>query len=625
MPGIVPTEDLPQAAATDSSVVPSHDLPASLEVPEEDLPDNVDAAPTKPINNSKALVEGIGRTMTFGMTDALQHGIRSTAESLGSSDPDFWADSDEDVAARKDSVAGKTGEALGIAGGFMKGAGAPGFIQGMAKGLSPEATSVLGKIGAAGVASAIESGTVQAGDEISKAMLGKESPEAPVSSAIANIGGAGLLGFGMGATFNGVGQAGTKGLAAIENAKMGDKAKNVLTGMGLAAKAHALGVPEKEVKSYICGYFRDLGVGPEFDYRLYKPGVDLYYGGMRNVVGKATKGAVDVAAGITGYKAGGAGGALVAGQIANKFIAPTVEKILDKPLIGVTNKVAIPTIMYALSKGQTTGLFNALNYATAAAKGAKVIGKGVDAVLKGGINQAVDFTASEKDKQKIIDYLDNGGIEKEMQDSLNETPQAEPGFADGGEIGLHDQGTISTLYPAHDMMLNAAKGRVSNYLSSIRPMKNPSKLPFDPTPNLSEQDKTFNNAVSIAAAPLSILKSLKNGDIRAEDIKHFTSMYPELHQYLSKRFTEGIMNHQLEDEKLPYKTRQALSLFMGTALDSTMTPQAIMAAQSVFAPKQAPMPQGDKKSKGSPSKLGKEAKSYKTTDQAAESDRANRD
>lgn len=765
MAGIVPNEDLPSNILTPqavSNVVPLSDIPA--EVPEDDLPQE-----HKPVNNSKAFVEGMGRTLTFGATDAMQHGVRSAAEILGSSDPDFWAPSDADVSDRKESLAGKAGEAAGIIGGVTAGAGAPGFIQGFAKEAAPRALSSMGKLGSAALTGAIESGAIQGGDEISKAMLGQGDPEAPVSSALANMGAAGLFGMGQGALFNGIGQGGMKGLAALENAKMGTNAEKVLAGMGLAAKAHAAGIPEKEVETWVNSEFRRFGPEALPKYSDVKPGVALYYNGINNAVNKATDKAIGLTTGAVGSKIGGPMGAIAGYRIGDKYIAPVIEKIMQKPLVGITNKVAIPTIMYALSKGQTSGLFNAVDHATQAAKGFKAIGKGVDAVLKAGNNQALDFVANPKDKQKIIDYIDSGGVDKEMQDSLQpQSPEPEEqSFAKGGKVkqdtwrrptdselhqefkedandffnnkygghqgkftaedytklvkkhgkivklspeqitktdpvtskmvdrGVegnsessrrikeafktntklphpvvinygtdenpsysqvsgrhrighaqehgkdvhviaipneaakpqHDSGSIAGLYPAQDMMMNAAKGRISNYLSSLKPHENPSKLPFDKDPNLSIEEKGYDDAISLAAAPLSILKHIKDGTIQASQVKNFTSMYPELHQYLSKRFTEGIMNQQLDEEKLPYKTRQALSLFMGTALDSTMSPTSIIAAQSVFIPKQEPQqPQNGKdKKKGSPSKLGKEVKSYKTPEQAAESDRSSRD
>lgn len=68
--------------------------------------------------------------------------------------------------------------------------------------------------------------------------------------------------------------------------------------------------------------------------------------------------------------------------------------------------------------------------------------------------------------------------------------------------------------------------------------------------------------------------------------------------------TERMMQSQLKEETKPkYKTRQALSLFLGTNLDSTLTPAGIQAAQGVFA-KQKAQKQMPPNSKSSLSKMG---------------------
>jgi hypothetical protein len=126
---------------------------------------------------------------------------------------------------------------------------------------------------------------------------------------------------------------------------------------------------------------------------------------------------------------------------------------------------------------------------------------------------------------------------------------------------------------------------------------------------------------------LAILDKIKDGTLQASTVKHFISLYPELHNHLSKEITKRITSAQLEKEMPKYATRQAISLFLGTALDSTMTPTSIQSIQKVFLNKPGQQPQQvpNKRSKGAPGKLGKDNPSYRTTTQAAEHDRANRD
>ncbi len=114
---------------------------------------------------------------------------------------------------------------------------------------------------------------------------------------------------------------------------------------------------------------------------------------------------------------------------------------------------------------------------------------------------------------------------------------------------------------------------------------------------------------------MKILEHVNRGDLTPEDMKHFTSMYPEVHRHLSKKMTEKIVESQLNGESPPYKKRQAMSLFMGASLDSTFTPTAISMIQGMYSMNGQQQPQGQKpKKSGSP--LSKMAPSSLTDAQA---------
>ena len=139
---------------------------------------------------------------------------------------------------------------------------------------------------------------------------------------------------------------------------------------------------------------------------------------------------------------------------------------------------------------------------------------------------------------------------------------------------------------------------------------------------VSLKKKNYDRAVDIAAQPLGILNHIKNGSITVQDLKHFTQMYPELHTHLAKEMTKRITENQMADEKPEYKTRQGLSAFLGAPVDSTFTPQNMMAVQAIFANQNAQKQQAAQqsvKTKKGTSKLNEVAKDYKTADQAAQS------
>lgn len=611
----------PKDVTPDQEIDPSQVTPDEID-PEDVTPDEPKAHDSI-AQQAMTGIEGFARGLTGHASDVGISKARDLAEAH-SATPDFWAPKMEDVQARQQENPGIAGasEAAGLTAGLMTGKGLPGLMQKGATKLAPEIAGTLGQLGSAAIKGFIEMGGIQATDEISKAILGQGDPETPVSGAIARIGAAGLIGGATQGLFTGINQATGKGLSALENAKIGDKLNDLRTGIGIAAEAHAAGIPEEEIEQWAAKKYADQAL--TFDYRAYKPGVKAYYSGIQKALSAATKGAVDLGAGAIGYSLGGIRGGAEISAIAHKFIAPAIEKALGRPLIGLS-KQAVTVIMDALAKGQTSGVFNALNYASSAAKGAKAINSGIEALFKAGGQQAVESAISDKDRDAVKEHIDDGGVNKEMEDSLIPVNQDTPAFAKGGVVSHsgQDQGTIAGLYPTQAAMMTTARTRMSNYLSALKPQKNPQKLAFDRQPSSTQADRTYNRAIDIAVSPLSILNHIKSGSLQADQVKHLNSMYPEFSQHLQKKITEGIMKHQLNEEQLPGRVKQAMALFLGAPLEQWMTPQGIMSIQATFLPKQPPQ-QAEKPKKGTGS-LNKVSKDYKTVSQEAESDRSARD
>lgn len=164
------------------------------------------------------------------------------------------------------------------------------------------------------------------------------------------------------------------------------------------------------------------------------------------------------------------------------------------------------------------------------------------------------------------------------------------------------------------------------YLKSLKPQPiqhGPLDTPMAPT---QEQEARYQDALQIAHAPAIVFQKIKDGTATVNDIKDLNSMFPALSKQFSGICTNQMAGKTADQEPIPYKTRMGCSLFLGQAMDSTMQPAAIQAAQLVFAPKQPPQqPQGKSGGKKGTSTLGKSNASYKTPNQAAESDRGNRD
>lgn len=298
-------------------------------------------------------------------------------------------------------------------------------------------------------------------------------------------------------------------------------------------------------------------------------------------------------------------------------------KAIGRPI----KNYAVPAALKALSTNPD-GLAYALDHADNVYKGQSAIQNGVNALFSSTRIAGQQFVNDdpEKAKKMIDDFVSGGGVNKEIENTLNQQ-KVKQHFAEGG-IVKSPQGIINTpaqdhlsqIYPEQTMMMNTAKARVYNYLNSIRPQSNQSKLPFDTTHVNESAKKNYDKALDIASRPLSVLPKIQKGTITLDDVKHMSQMWPEIHNQLSKTMIKKMTESQMKSEKPPYHVRQGLSMFIGQTLDSNLNPQSIMAAQSVFMNKQSSPPnQPVTKNQKNTSKLGEVSKQYMSATQAAES------
>lgn len=238
-------------------------------------------------------------------------------------------------------------------------------------------------------------------------------------------------------------------------------------------------------------------------------------------------------------------------------------------------------------------------------KGDAALNKAVGSVFKSGSTSAITMpTASSIAKLDRI-------VEKQSED-----PQHLQEKFVNNQVGHYmDQ---------HQLAIMSSSASAIAYLHSIKPQETTLGALDTPIPPTPAQQARYNRALTIAENPNVILDHVKNGTLQASDIKDLTSIYPSLYPVMQERLMSQVVNRHHDEEPIPYKTRLSLSLFMGQPLDASMQPLNIVAAQ----PKPVPppeQPQGGGKGKGSTAKLGKSGPSYMTKDQAAESDRGNRD
>lgn len=179
-------------------------------------------------------------------------------------------------------------------------------------------------------------------------------------------------------------------------------------------------------------------------------------------------------------------------------------------------------------------------------------------------------------------------------------------------------GDVSYYMPDHGTAMAKMTNDAVTYINSQRPM--PMKaMPLDTQPEPSPMQKQqFNRTLAVAQQPLIAMQHIKDGTLLPQDVATVKQIYPEYYQKMSQEILNAMTDHLTEENPIPYKVRQGMSLFLGQPLDSTMTPQAIQSAQSVFASQKASLQPQQNAPKASPSKLNKVSDSYLTSDQAAQ-------
>ncbi len=290
------------------------------------------------------------------------------------------------------------------------------------------------------------------------------------------------------------------------------------------------------------------------------------------------------AAGAVGLSIAGWPGYMVGKHIAGPVLDKVIPKLI-KPVLG--------------SAAEGTGFKHALDYVAAFAKGETRINRGVENLFKAGKEVLpASLFPSEKDRTKLDKSLSNL--------SSNQEPLTEVG------------GKTAHYLPEHGQALAQTAMNAVNYLNSQRPI-DPKVSPLDTQqkadPMVRQQ---YNRVLDVAEQPLIVLNHIKQGTLQPKDVQTLQALYPALYEKLSSKIVTQITDRTDKSEPIPYKTKMSMSLFLGKAMDSTMLPQSIIAAQPI--PVQQPQQTQQKKPPASTAKvLEKGVNMAQTPDQARSS------
>lgn len=237
-------------------------------------------------------------------------------------------------------------------------------------------------------------------------------------------------------------------------------------------------------------------------------------------------------------------------------------------------------------------------------KGQNLLGKASKGVFTAGREVIpAGMMPKDEDRQKLDRHLKK--LQKDEAAMMNV----------GGKTGHY--------MPDTGAAIGQVSARVVTYLNSLRPEAK-RNAPLDPViePPKMEKDR-YNRALDIAEQPLVIAQRIKDGTLTSEDVQSLQTMYPSFAAQLRQKLTSDMIDHVNAGEEVPYGARLSLSLFLGQPLDSTMKPEAIMAAQAPqIAQQQNMAAQDDAPPKKNTGKLGKSATAARTPAQAREAEKS---
>lgn len=291
------------------------------------------------------------------------------------------------------------------------------------------------------------------------------------------------------------------------------------------------------------------------------------------------------------------------GPVASGLLKYTAEHL--GTVVPEASKLSYLRMLTSEAPPSAEGFKAAYSYFNHVFKGQQLLAKGAQAVFTGGVVSSYSAPTSE-DREKL---------DKRVT-SFTENPSQ---FAKGQQ-----EGTLGVYAADHHMAASATMTRALEYCNQIKPKVTQSGvLNREIEPSKMEQFR-YDRCLDIAHSPNVIFDHIRKGTLQTTDIQDVQNMYPGVYKQMQTNLMNEITRIKESGQPVPMRIQQSVSLFMGQALNSSMTPESIIAAQP--KPKMAPQAQANGKiSDKAGTEMRKGANSYKTTSQAAESDRSNRE
>lgn len=282
----------------------------------------------------------------------------------------------------------------------------------------------------------------------------------------------------------------------------------------------------------------------------------------------------------------------------------------------------------------------------AAGKLASLLAKDAPDAIRLGMLKAVGDTGIEANAshfKSMVDYIDYAqkgqkALESGVKSVFKIIPVASvaaPSISDAKAKSLdkkiqaftakNELPSDSAYLPEHASSLNNLATNVVQYLFQQRPTSVHTGPLDTPIQSSTAQKMAYRRTLTLAESPLSILDHIKRGNLLPSDVQAVNTMYPALAQSIRQNMSNEMVKSQAKGQLIPYNTKAGLSMFMGEALDSTMSQSSIQTAQAALAPSVTQAPQGVSTNKKSTSSLSKLSETYSTPLQARASSKVRQD
>lgn len=308
--------------------------------------------------------------------------------------------------------------------------------------------------------------------------------------------------------------------------------------------------------------------------------------GLQSAGGKGVGAAIGSMIGSKAHVPGGEFlGAMVGSHVLGPFIS-SIMPLIAKPLMeNATNSAALKS---------------ATDASMAMIRGQGLVNRATKALFQAG-------------KDVLPSALSPSAAKLAKLDKLVKAASVNP------ETLTEGPNNIAHYLPNHGTAAAAITGKAVTYLAPLRPNQDP-KAPLDgPRVPSTTAIANYNRQLAHAEQPLSILSRIKDGSLTSKDLLTVQTIYPDLYKQMAMQIMDSMTDHLNKGKAISYQTRMGLSKFAAQPLDSTMTPNSIMAAQPQ---PQSPQPPGEQPGKGKPRKgaggtaLNKLSSSYQTSTQA---------